>query len=1428
MDKALRNTLRNVVTQCRKLLEDSIADTLEGQYGVYRSGKTDPDSAMVHLTPDDHEVRGRILIHLRHIRSSGFKDTDAVEQLTREVAYTHLNRFSAYKMMEKRGLIREAVSRGTRSQGYSFYLADHPDDEALHDGGKQDVAYRHFLTWQGAQFSDEIGVLFSPTDLANALFPPQRVLDEVLVRINSDELQDIWEEDEAIGWIYQYFTPKELRDQARKESQAPRNSYELSFRNQFYTPRYVVEFLTDNTLGRIWYEMLKGDTRLTEQCRYLVRRPDEVFLAPLDDDSDDAQFLLGKLESIPPFEEPVETFNASEPVPNSPNTFTMAHYSSDAAGYRLRTFAHFNRPFDWNHDPRFEGWQTLLANLASGEAQEPVEGKTQDLWDCLLAVTRADRFNDGIFAEHSHALTRIGNEIARRIADSRRSDLSQEDLLRSPVLIPDRPYKDPRRLRILDPACGSGHFLLYAFDLLAAIYEEAWERDLRDPNAGSLRDDYPTLDALRQDIPRLILANNLHGIDIDARATQIAALALWLRAQRYYQAIGMGRGDERPKITRGNIVCAEPMPGDETLLDEFCADLQPKLLGQLVRAVFNKMKLAGEAGSLLKIEEELQDAIEAAKKQYAIEQAAGSDMQTRALFPDLFPPQPTQLKMFDLSGIDDATFFEQAERRVLDALHAYARQVTNGKGLQRQLFADDAAQGFAFIDVCRKHYDVVLMNPPFGDSTAIARRVIDQFWTKGRHNLATAFVDQAKARLNQDGFVGVLMTRTPFYQSRYNEWRESVLTEEDFALCLVADLGQGVLDGAMVEAIAPIFGHYGPVSLAYDHFNLGGEYISPAEFSTDCAIPFSLSSFDAVPNKPLAYWVPSSTLHKFSKFGIYARSGEIKQGLATKDNERFVRTWWEVPVNELNHGRWRPFSKGGEYAKYYLPLVLVVDWAEETQQHYRKREGQMVVLLTGKRDLYLGRSALTYSKRSQIGFSARVLPSGTIFSPNGPGVFPASDEYLFFDLALLNFSFTRACLEFLTSFGFYSEGYVESVIYPTPEQSELQTITEQAEICVEGSRKQFLLDETTRDFTSASLYNVGSLSELHDTGMKHSREYQAMVMTAEDSLERAFATIFALSDEDKQFAKLRAFDSTEKEEFDNFYTQGDMPYSQFLIQLSLGISFGRWDIRYTNGDKPIPKLPDPFAPLPACPPGMLQGEDGLPLTETPPGYPVDIQWDGILVDDEGHPADVVGCTRQVIDLLWGDRADAIEREACEILGVKSLRDYFRKTGKGGFWDDHVKRYSKSRRKAPIYWLLQSSKKNYGLWLYYHRLDKDILFKALVNYVEPKIRLEEARLNDLRSQLAAAGNTGSAAKKLEGEVDKQEALLAELDDFRDKLQRAAQLNLTPDLNDGVVLNIAPLWELVPWKVAQQYWDELLEGKYEWSTISGQLRAQGLVT
>src|SRR5437879_4126837 len=248
MNQEIRNKLRNVVTQCRTLLEKSIAQDLEGKFAIFARNNqvtADPNAPMTHLTTDEERAaRKDILDHFEHIKARGFKPKEALDQLEREIAFTHLNRLCAYKMMEAREVyvggqkFREAVSRGIKSNGFLHYLGmdGHEADERLYSTGHQDVAYRHFLDWLGALLSDEIGVLFSPNDPANRLYPRQKTLDEVLdllngggIKLDETELREawpkIWTQDETIGWGYQYFTPKELRDAARDHrkggSQAP-------------------------------------------------------------------------------------------------------------------------------------------------------------------------------------------------------------------------------------------------------------------------------------------------------------------------------------------------------------------------------------------------------------------------------------------------------------------------------------------------------------------------------------------------------------------------------------------------------------------------------------------------------------------------------------------------------------------------------------------------------------------------------------------------------------------------------------------------------------------------------------------------------------------------------------------------------------------------------------------------------------------------------------------------------------------------------------------------------------------------------------------------------------------------------------------------------------------------------------------------------
>src|SRR5208283_2543630 len=144
MNQEIRNKLRNVVTQCRKLLEDSVSQELEGKYGIFAKKDqvtADPNATMTHLTGEEQATRKDILDHFGHIKVRGFKPKEAFDQLIREIAFTHLNRLCAYKMMEAREVylgdqkFREAVSRGVNSNGVKFYLADHPDDERLFTTG---------------------------------------------------------------------------------------------------------------------------------------------------------------------------------------------------------------------------------------------------------------------------------------------------------------------------------------------------------------------------------------------------------------------------------------------------------------------------------------------------------------------------------------------------------------------------------------------------------------------------------------------------------------------------------------------------------------------------------------------------------------------------------------------------------------------------------------------------------------------------------------------------------------------------------------------------------------------------------------------------------------------------------------------------------------------------------------------------------------------------------------------------------------------------------------------------------------------------------------------------------------------------------------------------------------------------------------------
>ena len=272
MDKDTRNSIERATQRARKLLYEDFAQQLEGRFDVLQNGSVAArPGAHLLAFPEQVIQREKIVATIEHKKAAGMTAAEAVADYLRDAAFTTLNRFAALKMIEARHLSLECITRGEQSSGFIEFCGMAPGTMLLADG----AGYRFYIESLFDELSTEIKVLFDRRDPASVLWPKRTTFEALLGVLNAVELAGVWEEDETIGWVYQFFNSKEeraaLRDPKQGGSQAPRNSRELAIRNQFFTPRYVVQFLTDNTLGRTWLQMRGGQTALVDHCEYLVR-----------------------------------------------------------------------------------------------------------------------------------------------------------------------------------------------------------------------------------------------------------------------------------------------------------------------------------------------------------------------------------------------------------------------------------------------------------------------------------------------------------------------------------------------------------------------------------------------------------------------------------------------------------------------------------------------------------------------------------------------------------------------------------------------------------------------------------------------------------------------------------------------------------------------------------------------------------------------------------------------------------------------------------------------------------------------------------------------------------------------------------------------------------------------------------------------------
>ena len=548
--------------------------------------------------------------------------------------------------------------------------------------------------------------------------------------------------------------------------------------------------------------------------------------------------------------------------------------------------------------------------------------------------------------------------------------------------------------------------------------------------------------------------------------------------------------------------------------------------------------------------------------------------------------------------------------------------------------------------------------------------------------------------------------------------------------------------------------------------------------------------FRAIPGAPFAYWIPEHVRATFGRLPPLSRIALAASGGKTLDDFRFLRSAWEPRAASKS---WRGCAKGGAASRYYADVHLLIDWKQEAEAlksylvDYRESRGwssNWTAELHGYEHYF--RPGLTWPRRTN-GLSLRVMPAGCIFGDKGPAVFHETNDpaYILALCALVN----------STSFGFlvtlqlartelaqsYEVGIIQQTPVPELGVADTGTLSHLARAAWSRKRTLDTVNETSHAFALPA-----ALAKLDAAGIE--AEIAAIQAEIDDHCFR----LYGLDGEDRAEIERWARRGTPAaaEADDEEEDEADSAASDDTLRSwAIGVAFGRFDVRLATGERPPPTEPEPFDPLPARSPGMM-ADDSLVRP-----------W---LVDDPGHPDDLA------------DAVEAVLHRVGQPASGDDLRPWLRRA----FFPLHLSMYSKSRRKAPIYWPLATPSGSYTVWIYLHGVSEDTLYKVLSELVEPKLRHEARRLD------AAVAELGASTKKADlATVSSQRAFVDELKAFKDEIARVAPL-WAPNLDDGVIINFAPLWRLVPhqrpWQTQLTLtWAALRSGEYDWSHLAMRL-------
>ena len=913
---------------------------------------------------------------------------------------------------------------------------------------------------------------------------------------------------------------------------------------------------------------------------------------------------------------------------------------------------------------------------------------------------------------------------------------------------------DPKNIKCIDPCCGSGHILVYMFEVLVQIYE--------------------SYGYSKKDIAELILKNNLYGLDIDDRAGQLSILSVLLKAREYDKEIF-----NNSIIRKLNIMSIQET---NTIKNAIFNNINIDSNNEYVEYLMENFENAKEIGSLLLL-------------------------------------QNNDYSELEKNILEEETIFGIELRNKLIPIIKIANILSN-------------------------KYEIVVTNPPYMSNSSMTKKLseyVKKYYSDSKMDLYSAFIEACMNMTKKDGIQAMVTIQGWMFLSSFKKLRYKILQKRISSLIRIGYNSFPELNSQVVHACAFVVINSTNNNLKGKFFELNTgkvtddkEKIFLKQNESNSYYLKSSSDFEVIPGFPLAFTL-SDRITKIFKNKKLSDLANPKQGLATGENSRFLRMWYEVKYNKIkfdcksieeaaeSDSKWFPYNKGGDYRKWYGNNDYVVNWENNGYEIRNFYDANGKLKSRPQNTNYYFKESITWSKISTDTLAFRYKPYGHIFDVAGTSFF-ARDNLKYYLHGLCNSSVAMKILKSIAPTLNFEVGHIASlpVIYEVSKEKDISILVNRN---IKLSQEDWDSFETSWDFKKHPLLEFrDSMPGLHDSNIKVTPTHLKIIKNSygeecyiadELPMNAKISDSFRKWEEytQKQFNTLKQNEEKLNEIFIDIYDLKDELTPEVadkditirkadkereiksLISYAVGCMFGRYSLDkegliYAGGDfdEIYKKYKEPNG-----------GWAGVSLSNykvlNDNGNEIDLSFevdkDNIIpITDEAYLGDdIVERFKKFISVAYGEKNLYENLEFIgETLGKRNSEtseDCIRRYFINDFYNDHLKIY----QKRPIYWLFDSGKKNgFKCLIYMHRYNEGLVSKIRLDYLHKAQNLYEKELKEISDKLDGDIDLTKKRELAKKQADIS-AKLQETKEYDEKIAHIADQKIKLDLDDGVVVNYA---------------------------------------